>query len=68
MQVGGVHSGTVTGINLPPPAGGKGPGRDGPDEVDARDYQAGFAGIDRDRGLLGNQYLAISFGSVGQPT
>jgi phospholipid/cholesterol/gamma-HCH transport system substrate-binding protein len=66
VQVGGVHSGTVTGIELP-----KKPG----DKVTvimelARSTHAiikqdSVASIETE-GLLGNQYVAISFGSAGQ--
>src|SRR5580704_5890331 len=67
VQVGGVHSGTVTGIELPRKPG---------DEVTvvvelAKSTheiikQDSVASIETE-GLLGNQYLAISFGSAGQP-
>ena len=66
VQVGGVHSGTVTGIELP-----KKPG----DKVTvimelARSTHAiikqdSVASIETE-GMLGNQYVAISFGSAGQ--
>jgi phospholipid/cholesterol/gamma-HCH transport system substrate-binding protein len=66
VQVGGVHSGTVTGILLPSKPGEK---------VSvvmelARSTrqiikQDSVASIETE-GLLGNQYLAISFGSAGQ--
>src|SRR5580704_10810268 len=66
VQVGGVHSGTVTGILLPTRPG---------ERVTvvmelARSTRAiikqdSVASIETE-GLLGNQYLAISFGSAGQ--
>jgi phospholipid/cholesterol/gamma-HCH transport system substrate-binding protein len=66
VQVGGVHSGTVTGIELP-----KKPG----DKVTvimelARSTHAiikqdSVASIETE-GMLGNQFVAISFGSAGQ--
>jgi outer membrane protein OmpA-like peptidoglycan-associated protein len=66
VQVGGVHSGTVTGILLPSKPG---------DKVSVIMELAKFthAIIKHDsvasiqtEGLLGNQFLAISFGSAGQ--
>src|ERR1022692_1373385 len=67
VQVGGVHSGTVTAIELPRKPG---------DEVTVvmeldrttreiikRDSMASI----ETEGLLGNQFLAISFGSAGEP-
>jgi phospholipid/cholesterol/gamma-HCH transport system substrate-binding protein len=66
VQVGGVHSGTVTGILLPTRPG---------DKVSVvmelakstREIikQDSVATIETE-GLLGNQYLAVSFGSAGQ--
>ncbi|MGB6194219.1 MAG: MlaD family protein [Terracidiphilus sp.] len=66
VQVGGVHSGTVTGIELP-----RKPGEKvtvvmelarSTHEIIKRDSVASI----QTEGLLGNQYLAISFGSAGQ--
>jgi phospholipid/cholesterol/gamma-HCH transport system substrate-binding protein len=66
VQVGGVHSGTVTGIELP-----KKPGEKvtvfmelakSTHEIIKHDSVASI----QTEGLLGNQYLAISFGSAGQ--
>ena len=66
VQVGGVHSGTVTGIELP-----RKPGDEvtvvmelakSTHEIIKRDSVASI----QTEGLLGNQYLAISFGSAGQ--
>jgi phospholipid/cholesterol/gamma-HCH transport system substrate-binding protein len=67
VQVGGVHSGTVTGIELP-----RKPGDEvtvvmelakTTHEIIKRDS---IASIETE-GLLGNQFLAISFGTAGQP-
>ena len=66
VQVGGVHSGTVTGIELP-----RKPGDEvtvvmelakSTHEIIKRDSVASI----QTEGLLGNQYLAVSFGSAGQ--
>lgn len=66
VQVGGVHSGTVTGIELP-----RKPGDEvtvvmelakSTHEIIKRDSVASI----QTEGLLGNQYMAISFGSAGQ--
>jgi phospholipid/cholesterol/gamma-HCH transport system substrate-binding protein len=67
VQVGGVHSGIVQSIELPNKPGGKVTvvvdlDRNTHDIV----KQDSVATIDTE-GLLGNQYLAISFGSAGQP-
>ncbi|MFZ0304104.1 MAG: MlaD family protein [Terracidiphilus sp.] len=66
VQVGGVHSGTVTEILLPDKPGGK-------VTVVIELAKSTHAIIKQDsiasiltEGLLGNQYLAISFGSAGQ--
>jgi outer membrane protein OmpA-like peptidoglycan-associated protein len=66
VQVGGVHSGTVIGIELPNRPGGKvtvimelaKPTH----EIIKQDSVASI----ETEGVLGNQYVAISFGSVGQ--
>jgi len=66
VQVGGVHSGTVTGIALP-----RKPGEKitvfinlakSTHEIIKKDSVASI----QTEGLLGNQYVAISFGSAGQ--
>jgi phospholipid/cholesterol/gamma-HCH transport system substrate-binding protein len=66
VQVGGVHSGTVTGILLPTRPGGKVTVvmelAKSTSEILKRDSVASIA----TEGLLGNQYMAISFGSAGQ--
>jgi phospholipid/cholesterol/gamma-HCH transport system substrate-binding protein len=66
VQVGGVHSGTVTGIVLP-----KKPGEKVTVVMDLAKStheivkQDSVASIETE-GVLGNQYVAISFGSAGQ--
>jgi phospholipid/cholesterol/gamma-HCH transport system substrate-binding protein len=66
VQVGGVHSGTVTGIELP-----KKPGEkvtvimELSKSTHAIIKQDSVASIETE-GMLGNQYIAISFGSAGQ--
>ena len=66
MQVGGVHSGTVTGILLPTRPGEKVTVvmelAKSTHEIIKQDSVASI----QTEGLLGNQYLAISFGSAGQ--
>lgn len=66
VQVGGVHSGTVRSIALPHSAGGKVTVVMDLDksthEVLKRDSVASI----ETEGVLGNQYVAISFGSAGQ--
>jgi phospholipid/cholesterol/gamma-HCH transport system substrate-binding protein len=67
VQVGGVHSGTVRSILLP-----RGPGQRITVVVDLDKTtheiikKDSIAAIET-QGLLGNQYLSISFGSAGQP-
>ena len=66
VQVGGVHSGTVTGIELPQKPGGKVTvimelGKTTHEII----KQDSVASIETE-GVLGNQYVAISFGSAGQ--
>jgi phospholipid/cholesterol/gamma-HCH transport system substrate-binding protein len=66
VEVGGVHSGTVTGILLPTRPGEKvtvvmGLAKS-THEIIKHDSVASI----QTEGLLGNQYLAISFGSAGQ--
>jgi phospholipid/cholesterol/gamma-HCH transport system substrate-binding protein len=66
VQVGGVHSGTVTGILLPRRPGEKvtvviGMAKSTHELI----KQDSVASIQTE-GLLGNEYLAISFGSAGQ--
>jgi|SRR5450631_4230262 phospholipid/cholesterol/gamma-HCH transport system substrate-binding protein len=67
VQVAGVHSGTVTGIELPHKPGDR-------VTVVMELNQSTRAIIKQDsvasiqtEGLLGNQFMAISFGSAGQP-
>lgn len=66
IQVGGVHSGTVTSILLPTRPGGK---VTVVMQLDKSTHeiikQDSVASIETE-GLLGNQYVAISFGSAGQ--
>jgi phospholipid/cholesterol/gamma-HCH transport system substrate-binding protein len=66
VQVGGVHSGTVTGIDLPRKPGDKVTVvmelAKSTHEIIKHDSVASI----QTEGLLGNQYLAISFGSAGQ--
>ncbi len=67
VQVGGVHSGTVTGIKLPGKPGDKVTvimELDQPTRAIVK--QDSVASIQTE-GLLGNQFMAISFGSAGQP-
>jgi len=66
VQVGGVHSGTVTGIQLPRKPGDKVTVvmelAKSTHEIIKQDSIASI----QTEGLLGNQFLAISFGSAGQ--
>ncbi len=66
VQIGGVHSGTVTGILLPTKPGEK---VSVVMELSRSTHeiikQDSIASIETE-GLLGNQYLAVSFGSAGQ--
>ena len=66
VQVGGVHSGMVTGIELPNKPGGKVTVSlelaKSTHEIIKHDSVASI----QTEGLLGNQYLAISFGSAGE--
>ena len=66
VQVGGVHSGMVTGIELPRKPGDKVTVfmelAKSTHEIIKRDSVASI----QTEGLLGNQYLAVSFGSAGQ--
>jgi phospholipid/cholesterol/gamma-HCH transport system substrate-binding protein len=66
VQVGGVHSGTVTAILLPNKPGGKVTVvmelAKSTHEIIKQDSVASIL----TEGLLGNQYLSISFGSAGQ--
>ena len=66
VQVGGVHSGTVTGIELPNNPEGKVTVAmelaKSTQEIIKRDSVASI----ETEGVLGNQYVAISFGSAGQ--
>ena len=67
VQVGGVHSGTVRSIDLPHNPGGKVTVivdlSKSTHEIIKQDSVASI----ETEGLLGNQYLAISFGSAGSP-
>ena len=67
VQVGGVHSGTVLAIDLPHKAGGK---VTVVMELNKQTREIikhdSLASIETE-GVLGNQYMAISFGSSGQP-
>jgi phospholipid/cholesterol/gamma-HCH transport system substrate-binding protein len=67
VQVGGVHSGTVRSIELPHKPGGKVTVVMDLDksthEIIKRDSVAAI----ETEGLLGNQFMAISFGSAGTP-
>jgi phospholipid/cholesterol/gamma-HCH transport system substrate-binding protein len=66
VQVGGVHSGTVTGIVLPNGPGGKVTViMDLAKSTHEIIKQDSVASIETE-GILGNQFLAISFGSAGQ--
>jgi phospholipid/cholesterol/gamma-HCH transport system substrate-binding protein len=67
VRVGGVHSGTVHSIELPHNAGGKvAVVMDLDNSTHEIIKQNSVATIETE-GLLGNQYVAISFGSDGQP-
>ena len=67
VQVGGVHSGTVRSIDLPHEPGGKVTVvMDLSKSTHEIIKQDSVASIETE-GLLGNQYLAISFGSPGKP-
>jgi phospholipid/cholesterol/gamma-HCH transport system substrate-binding protein len=67
VRVGGVHSGTVHRIELPHTAGGKVTvSMDLDNSTHEIIKQNSVASIETE-GLLGNQYVAISFGSDGQP-
>jgi phospholipid/cholesterol/gamma-HCH transport system substrate-binding protein len=66
VQVGGVHSGTVTGIELPKKPGNKVTViMELARSTHAIIKQDSVASIETE-GMLGNQYVAISFGSAGQ--
>jgi phospholipid/cholesterol/gamma-HCH transport system substrate-binding protein len=66
VRVGGVHSGTVHSIQLPHNAGGKVTvSMDLDNSTHEIIKQNSVASIETE-GLLGNQYVAISFGSDGQ--
>jgi len=67
VQVAGVHSGTVTGIKLPTGPGGKVMVlMELAKSTRAIIKQDSVASIQTE-GLLGNQYLSVSFGSADQP-
>ena len=67
VQVGGVHSGTVTGIKLPARPGGKVLVLMELAKSTRAIIKLDSVASIQTEGLLGNQYLSISFGSVGQP-
>ena len=67
VQVGGVHSGTVTGIKLPTRPGGKVLVLMELAKSTRAIIKLDSVASIQTEGLLGNQYLSISFGSVGQP-
>ena len=67
VQVGGVHSGTVTGIELPDKPGDKVTVVMELDESTRAIIKQDSVASIQTEGLLGNQYMAISFGSAGQP-
>ena len=67
VQVGGVHSGTVTGIKLPGKPGGKVTVVMELDQPTRAIIKQDSVASIQTEGLLGNQFMAISFGSAGQP-
>lgn len=66
VQVGGVHSGTVTGIDLPHKPGEKVTVVMDLDRSTHQIIKADSIASIETEGVLGNQYVAISFGSSGQ--
>ncbi len=66
VQVGGVHSGTVRSIALPHSPGGKVVVSIDLDKSTHEIIKQDSVASIETEGLLGNQYLAISFGSAGQ--
>lgn len=67
VRVGGVHSGTVHSIELPHTAGGKVTVAMDLDNATHEIIKQNSVASIETEGLLGNQYVAISFGSDGQP-
>ena len=67
VQVGGVHSGTVTGIKLPTHPDGKVLVVMELEKSTRAIIKMNSVASIQTEGLLGNQYLSISFGSAGQP-
>src|SRR5580658_3829207 len=66
VRVGGVHSGTVHSIQLPHNAGGKVTVSMDLDNTTHEIIKQNSVASIETEGLLGNQYVAISFGSDGQ--
>src|SRR4051794_33100835 len=66
VQVGGVHSGTVHSIDLPHKPGDKVIVTVDLDQTTHEIIKKDSVASIETEGLLGNQYLAISFGSPGQ--
>jgi phospholipid/cholesterol/gamma-HCH transport system substrate-binding protein len=66
VQVGGVHSGTVQGIELPHKPGDKVIVLINLDKSTHEIVKQDSVATIETEGLLGNQYLAISFGSAGE--
>jgi phospholipid/cholesterol/gamma-HCH transport system substrate-binding protein len=67
VQVGGVHSGTVTSIELPHKPGEKVTVVMDLDKSTHEIVKADSVATIETEGMLGNQYVAISFGAAGQP-
>src|SRR5277367_5569790 len=67
VQVGGVHSGTVHSIELPHQPGGKITVLMDMDKSTHEIIKGDSEASIETAGVLGNQYVAISFGSAGQP-
>jgi phospholipid/cholesterol/gamma-HCH transport system substrate-binding protein len=67
VQVGGVHSGTVDRIELPHRPGGKVTVIMNLDQSTHEIIKLDSVASIETEGVLGSQYLAISFGSAGQP-
>jgi phospholipid/cholesterol/gamma-HCH transport system substrate-binding protein len=67
VLVGGVHSGTVESIELPHNASGKVTVRLEMDKDTHQIIKQDSVASIQTEGLLGNQYVAVSFGSAGKP-
>jgi len=67
VEVGGVHSGTVRSIELPDKPGGRVTVLMDVDKKTHEILKKDSVATIETQGLLGSQYMAISFGSVGQP-